>query len=394
MLQGAVIYAAGMVRGSPAAFTQELASSPTPDERKRLARLAAAFMETYEVPALSVAIAIKGKPAYVGAFGVADREAGEALTPQHRFRIASISKPITSTGIFKFIEAGKLQLDSHVFGPNSILGDDYPTPANHRSNIEQITIEHLLTHTTGGWQSGAGDPMGLDNKMSHRELIAWALEHSGLADPPGKSFAYSNFGYCILGRVIEKLTGQTYEQYIKDDILGPCGISDMRIAGNTLQERATNEVKYYDQTGRDPYGMNVARMDSHGGWIATPSDLTAFFIHIDGFKDTNQLLSDDTLRTMTTPTTSSYAKGLFGMNTPATADPSYAKGLFVNSSNNWWHGGSLPGTETIAVRTNADFCWSAFTNTQSKFQDMFPSLDQLVWHMALSVAGWHPMKRA
>lgn len=57
-------------------------------------------------------------------------------------------------------------------------------------------------------------------------------------------------------------------------------ISNMRIAGNTLGERATNEVKYYDQTRRDPYGLNVARMDSHGGWIATPSDLTAFFIHI------------------------------------------------------------------------------------------------------------------
>jgi CubicO group peptidase (beta-lactamase class C family) len=394
LLQGSLLCAAGMVHGSSPAFAQELAASPTPDERKRLARLAAAFMETYQVPGLSVAIAIRGKPAYIEAFGVADREAGEALTTQHRFRIASISKPITSTGIFTLIEAGKLQLDSHVFGPNSILGDDYPTPPNHRSNIEQITIEHLLTHTTGGWQSGAGDPMGLDNKMNHRELIVWALEHNGLADPPGKSFAYSNFGYCILGRVIEKLTGQTYEQYIKDNVLGHCDISDMRIAGNTLEERATNEVKYYDQTGRDPYGMNVARMDSHGGWIATPSDLTAFFIHINGFRDTDQLLSDDTLRTMTTPTTSSYAKGLFGMNTPATADPSYAKGLFVNWSNNWWHGGSLPGTETISVRTNADFCWSAFTNTQSKFQDMFPSLDQLVWHMAVSVAGWHPMRRA
>ena len=245
-------------------------------------------------------IAIKGKPAYVEAFGVADRDTGEALTPQHRFRIASISKPITSTGIFTLIEAGKLQLDSHVFEPNCILRDDYPTQLQHRSNIEQITIEHLLTHTTGGWQSDAGDPMGLDKKMNHRELIAFALEHNDLADPPGKSFAYSNFGYCLLGRVIEKVTGQTYEQYIKDNILRRCDISDMRIAGNTLEERAINEVQYYDQTGRDPYGMNVARMDSHGGWIATPIDFTAFFIHINGFKDTDRLLSDDTLRTMTT----------------------------------------------------------------------------------------------
>src|SRR5215831_2369659 len=161
LLQGCLLCAAGMVqRSSSAALAQEAATSPTPEARTRMAGLAADFMQAYDVPGLSVAVAIKGKPVYVEAFGVADREAGEALTAQHRFRIASISKPITSTGIFKLIEAGKLQLDSHVFGPNSILGDDYPTPANHRSNIEQITIEHLLTHTTGGWQSGAGDPMG------------------------------------------------------------------------------------------------------------------------------------------------------------------------------------------------------------------------------------------
>jgi CubicO group peptidase (beta-lactamase class C family) len=245
ILQSSLLCAAGMVSGSAPALAQESALSPTADERERLARLAAAFMETYEVPGLSVAIAIKGKPAYVEAFGVADREAGEALTPQHRFRIASISKPITSTGIFTLIEAGKLQLDSHVFGPDSILGDDYPTPLQHRSNIEQITIEHLLTHTTGGWQNDAGDPMGFDNKMNHHELIAFALEHNDLTNPPGKSFLYSNFGYCLLGRVIEKLTSQTYEQYIKDNILRRCDLSDMRIAGNTLEERATNEVKYY-----------------------------------------------------------------------------------------------------------------------------------------------------
>jgi CubicO group peptidase (beta-lactamase class C family) len=316
------------------------------------------------------------------AFGVADRETGEALTPRHRYRIASVSKPITSAGIFTLVEAGKLKLDSHVFGSNSILGDDYyPTPyaglftlrPTDLSIVEQITIEHLLTHTTGGWGNAAKDPMFSNKEMSHRELIAWTLAHMPLTNPPGESFAYSNFGYCILGRVIEKLTGQTYEQYIKDNILRRCDISDMRIAGNTLAERATNEVKYYDQTGRDPYGMNVARMDSHGGWIATPSDLTAFFVHINGFKDTDQLLGDNTLRTMTTPTT---------------ANPRYAKGLFVNPQNNWWHTGLLPGTETISVRTHSDFCWSAFINT--RLADMGRALDQLVWRMVRSVADWHP----
>src|SRR3984893_11666639 len=363
MLQGSLLCALGMVHRSSPALPQELAALPTPDERKRLARLAAAFMETYEVPGLSVAIAIKGKPAYVEAFGVADRDTGEALTPQHRFRIASISKPITSTGIFTLIEAGKLQLDKRVFGPNSILGDDYPWSADE-SNIEQITIEHLLTHTTGGWGNAANDPMFSNKEMNHRELITWTLKQMPLTVPPGKSFAYSNFGYCVLGRVIEKITGQTYEQYIKDNILKRCGIIDMQIAGNTLMDRAINEVKYYSPNGGDPYGMNVARMDSHGGWIATASDLTNFFVHIDGFKDTEQLLADDTLRIMSTP---------------SVANPRYAKGFFLNSGN-WWHSGLLDGTTTISVRTRGDFCWSEFTNTRSRVDGMTRSLDLLVWN--------------
>jgi CubicO group peptidase (beta-lactamase class C family) len=383
LLQSSLLCAVGLVHRSSPALAQELAASPTPDARKRMAGLAADYMDTYDVPGLSVAIAIKGKPVYVEAFGVADRDTGEALTPQHRFRIASISKPITSTGIFTLIEAGKLRLDSYVFGPNSILGNDYPTPPTlqslmmadaSRSNVEKITTEHLLTHTTGVWGNGANDPMLLNKEMNRRELITWTLEHVPLTAPPGESFAYSNFGYCILGRVIEKLTGQTYEQFIKDNILRRCDISDMQIAGNTLTDRAINEVKYYDRTGGDPYGMNVARMDSHGGWIATPSDLTTFFTHIDGFKDTDQLLGDDTLRTMTTPTA---------------ANPYYAKGLFVNPQNNWWHGGLLPGTETISVRTHSDFCWSAFANARST-KDMGRSLDRLVWRMVRSVADWHP----
>jgi CubicO group peptidase (beta-lactamase class C family) len=331
-------------------------------------------MDTYDVPGLSVAISIEGKPAYVEAFGVADRETGEALTPQHRFRIASVTKPITSTAIFTLIEAGKLQLDARIFGPNSILGNDYPTPPN-RSVIERITIEHLLTHTTGAWGNNVTDPMFANQEMNHRELITWTLDHMTITDPLGKYFVYSNFGYCLLGRVIEKLTGQSYEQYVKEIILKRCGITDMQIAGNTLEDRAPNEVKYYSEDQRDPYGMNVARMDSHGGWIATPNDLTAFFVHIDGFKDTDQLLNDESLRTMTTP---------------SAPNPNYAKGFFVNPQSNWWHGGVLPGTQTISVRTHSDFCWSAFTNTRSRFQDMGLSLDQLVWHMVLSVADWHP----
>jgi CubicO group peptidase (beta-lactamase class C family) len=383
LLQGSLLSAAAMAQGSWPAPAQEPAASPTADERARMAELAGTFMNAYDVPGLSIAVAVKGMPAYVEAFGVADREAGEVLTPKHRFRIASISKPVTSVGIFTLIEAGKLRLGDYVFGPNSILGNDYPTPPTllglmradgDRSPNQQVTIEHLLTHTSGGWGNQFRDPMFMNKDMNHRQLITWTLERMPLTAPPGETYAYSNFGYCVLGRVIEKLTGQSYEQYIRDNILKRCGIVDMQIAGNTLKDRAADEVKYYSQIGGDPYGMNVARMDSHGGWIATASDLTAFFVHVDGFKETEQLLADDTLRIMSTP---------------SSANGHYAKGFFLNSGN-WWHSGLLDGTTTISVRTRGNFCWSAFTNTRSRVDGMTRSLDLLVWHMVRSVAGWHP----
>ncbi|MGY3585995.1 CubicO group peptidase (beta-lactamase class C family) [Bradyrhizobium sp. USDA 4341] len=386
LLQGSLLSAAGIACRPWPALADPPAELPTSEQRKQMAGLAADFMKEYDVPGLSIAVSIKGKPAYVEAFGVADRESGEALTPQHRFRIASISKPVTSTGIFTLVEAGKLRLGDYVFGANSILGQDYPTTPtlqslmpsdSSRSPVEQITIEHLLTHTTGTWGNQYRDPMFMNQGLTHRELINWTLEHMPLTGPPGESYAYSNFGYCILGRVIEKLSGRSYEQYIKDAVLKRCGIADMQIAGNTLRERASNEVKYYSQTGGDPYRMNVARMDSHGGWIATPSDLTTLFVHIDGFKDTEQLLTDDSLRIMSTP---------------STANPRYAKGLFITANNNWWHSGLLDGTTTISVRTNGDFCWSAFTNTRSR-DGMSRALDLLVWHMVKTVPDWQPQKR-
>ncbi|WP_166298822.1 serine hydrolase domain-containing protein [Bradyrhizobium sp. 2S1] len=387
LLQGSLLTAAGIACGPSPALAEQPAELPTSEQRQQMAGLAADFMKEYDVPGLSIAVAIKGKPAYVEAFGVADRESGEALTPQHRFRIASISKPVTSTGIFTLVEAGKLRLGDFVFGADSILGKDYPTiptlqslmpSGSSRSLVDQITIEHLLTHATGTWGNQFRDPMFMNQDMKHRELISWTLEHMPLTNPPGESYAYSNFGYCVLGRVIEKLSGQSYEQYIKDAVLKRCGIADMQIAGNTLGERASNEVRYYSQTGGDPYRMNVARMDSHGGWIATPGDLTTLFVHIDGFKDTEQLLTDDSLRVMSTP---------------SAINPRYAKGLFITANNNWWHSGLLDGTTTISVRTSGDFCWSAFTNTRSR-EGMTRALDLLVWHMIKTVPDWHPQKRA
>jgi CubicO group peptidase (beta-lactamase class C family) len=341
-------------------------------ERAAMAATAEGFRRKYAVPGLSVAIARKGRHVYQEAFGVADAEEGESLAPHHLFRIASVTKPITSSAILDLVEMGSLKLEDRVFGEGGVLGTRFGRMPYGRY-IEAITIEHLLTHTCGGWPNDAQDPMFTNPSMSHEELIAWTLDSVPLAHTPGQSFAYSNFGFCLLGRVIEAVTGRSYAEHVQRRVLDRCGVQSMSVAGNTLRDRAPREVRYYGQSGENPYDMNVRRMDSHGGWLAMGSDLTAFAMHVDGFMTTPSILRGETIRTMTTP---------------STANRNYAKGWSVNSINNWWHNGSLPGTATILVRTASGFCWAALANTRRPNSDMDLALDKMVWEMVQSVSAW------
>jgi CubicO group peptidase (beta-lactamase class C family) len=217
-------------------------------------------------------------------------------------------------------------------------------------------------------------------QMSQAELISWTLDNLPLKNPPGEHYAYSNFGYCVLGRVIEKVTQVPYADYIQHEILERCGINQMRISGNTLEERAPNEVTYSGQNGEDPYGMNVRRMDSHGGWLAGASDLVKFAVNIGGINSEPGLLRPESITTMVTPSAAS----------PPANEVRYAHGWNVrnNGHGNWWHSGSLPGTTTVLVRTPTGFCWSALANTRTEGIDL--ALDQMVWDMAREVKGWKP----
>jgi CubicO group peptidase (beta-lactamase class C family) len=356
---------------SALAQSSDTAPQPTPDERAAMSALARAFMEKYEVPAFSIAVGHGGSIVYQDAFGWADRENNEAVTPRHLFRIASVTKTITSVAIFLLVESGRIRLTDTVFGPNAITGTDYGRPP-YGPGVDQITIEHLLTHTSGGWSKDHDDPMFHHPAMDHAQLIQWTLANQPLEHPPGQNYAYSNFGYCVLGRVIEKITRQPYADYTQAAVLKRCGVTDMAIAGNTLAQRRRGEVKYYGQ-GDNPYGMNVTRMDSHGGWIATPTDLVQFFMHVDGFAAPPNILKPDTIQTMTTA---------------SAANAGYAKGWAVNKADNWWHNGSLPGTSTIAVRTHSGFCWAAFTNTRRSKSALDGDLDRLNWSMVRQVKEW------
>jgi len=338
--------------------------------RAALAASARGFMSEHRVPGLSIAIAKDGRLVYRDAFGVADREADEALTPDHLFRIASISKPLTSSAVFVLIERGRLRLDDRVFGSGGVLGTAYGTPP-YAGAIDAITVEQLLTHTSGGWPNDGTDPMFRYPDWDHARLIGWTLDHLRLKTAPGTAYAYSNFGYCLLGRIIERLTGQPYADHLHAGVLARCRITDMRIAGNRRSDRAPREVVYYNQGPRSPYDMNVTRMDSHGGWLATATDLVRFSVKLSG-----GLLAPATLASLVTP--------------PA-ASPSYAKGWRISSSGHRWHTGSLPGTTALLMHTTTGFCWAALCNTRDDDHGkraLVRALDKQLWRMVRSIKDW------
>ena len=348
------------------------ATGPSAEEQAEMGRLALRFMQEHAMPGLSVAVARYGELLYQGAFGFADQENGERVDPLHVFRIASVSKPITSVAIFALIEQGYASLDSTVFGAAGILRHEFGAPP-YQPYVEQIRLRHLLTHTAGGWPNMANDPMFSHTDLEARQLIRWTIANVPLTSAPGQRYAYSNFGYCILGRVIEMLSQRAYEEHVSDTLLRRCGISAMRIGQNLAGARHPKEVKYYGGSGEEPYRIYLSRMDSHGGWVASPTDLVKFASHVDGFSAGRNLLRPSTIADMTTPTR---------------ANQQYACGWGVNQYHNWWHAGSLPGTSSVLVRNARGFCWAAVGNSRERSGDTSGALDALMWTMVKTVRGW------
>jgi CubicO group peptidase (beta-lactamase class C family) len=352
--------AVGIASVGPPEWAHSASEEFRPAEHAAMAAAANAFMKEYDVPGLSVAVTRDGRLAYAQGFGVADKHTGEKVKPSHLFRIASVSKPITAVAIFSLAEQGRLKIADKVFGAGGILESDFE--GSSRKFNEDITIEHLLTHAGGGWPAGRNDPMFSNKQMNHHQLISWTLDNFPLASPPGTKFAYSNFGYCVLGRVIEKITAQRYADHVRESVLGRCGITAMRIAGNTRAERASGEVAYHDNRS-NPYAINVTRLDSTGGWLASATDLVHFATHVDGFSSTPNILRTATIKIMTTA---------------STVNRLYAHGWGV-IDNDCWHDGGLPGTTSIIVRTQSGFCWAALANANQKNSNH--GMDKMVRNM-------------
>ena len=224
-------------------------------ETKRLDQTIERFMDQWEIKGASLAIMKDGKLIYSKRYAYADEENEVKTDVNHIFRIASVSKLITAAGIMKLVENGTLSLDDKVFGEEGILNDTTLYAPVKDKRMNHITVENLLRHQ-GGFTNRAGDPMfcpiDIAEKMNVpapadlNTIIKFVLSRR-LGFTPGTSTCYSNVGYGILSKVIEKISGKNYEEFIQDSILIPAGCYDMHLAHNLDKDRYFNEVKYYEQ---------------------------------------------------------------------------------------------------------------------------------------------------
>ena len=254
------------------------------------------FLSEHKVPGASIAVTDHGRLVFARGYGYADLKSKQPVTPTSLFRIASISKPITAIAILQLADQGKLSLEAKVFDILDFNTDIAAAGDKFEKRLRDVTIEHLLQHR-GGWDRDVSFDAMFQSVKFARELDVPApakpndIIRRMLTQPldftPGERYAYSNFGYCLLGRVIEKLTGQTYEHFVQSSVLQPLSISDMRIGATRIEGRAEGEVRYYQPGyGKSvfeadlgvrspwPYGTwHLEAMDSHGGWLASAIDL-------------------------------------------------------------------------------------------------------------------------
>jgi CubicO group peptidase (beta-lactamase class C family) len=167
-------------------------------------------------PGMVVMAVRKGKVIYRKAFGSANLEQGVPLKPDMVFRIGSITKQFTAIGILQLAEQGKLKLSDSV----QQYVPDFPAKGH------TITIEHLLTHT-----SGIPDYMAIDHPDPYIErhdfTLSFLINHfknAPLNFVPGSRFGYTNSGYTLLGYIIEKVSGQKYHDYIQKEVLDKAGL--------------------------------------------------------------------------------------------------------------------------------------------------------------------------
>lgn len=217
-------------------------------------------------PGMAILIAKNGKAIYRRAIGKANMEHNINLKPEHVFRIGSITKQFTAVSIMQLIEQGKLSADDEItkFIP------DYPTHGN------RITISHLIHHTSG-IQSYTG-MAGWDDETRKKDFTVSALIDYFKNEPmnffPGEEWRYNNSGYILLGYIIEKVSGMTYEEYLQKNIFEPLGMkhSYYDVARTIIPNRAQGYAMRDEGVINAPY-LSMTQPYAAGSILSTVDDM-------------------------------------------------------------------------------------------------------------------------
>lgn len=364
----ALILGCAGVRAFPPATTEN------PPQFDALSRYMVKMIDELQIPGASLCVAHAGRIVFSQGFGWADRDARVPLTPRTLMRIASISKPITGMVVLKLFE-DELPgaLERKVFGPGGLLPDARYAAVRDRRVLD-ITLRDLLQHSSG-WDSNVYEPqydlvtiakaMGIPAPASGADVIEFMLRERTLDFAPGTRYSYSNFGYNILGRIIERRTGMDYETATRQLVLAPAGITAARIGRDKLAERFEGEAVYYDDprwpqevpsqtgigSGKLAYAaFHLRSMDAHGGWVMTSADLVRFADAIDGRSGIARLLKPSTVALMQSPD-------------PRITAP--AAGLsWALAPGSWNHSGSLiAGTHSFLNRRSDGVTWAVIYNS-------------------------------
>jgi N-acyl-D-amino-acid deacylase len=367
------------------------------------------YIAENNLPGGALAIVKDGRLVYARGFGYADRDTKRPFLPTTPSRLASISKTFTAAAIMTLVQDDKLDLDAKVV---PLLGlTPFVKPGSEPDpRMANITVRHLLHHT-GGWDRAktresvyryreiAAD-MGVKSPPDKTAVVRWTLGRP-LDFDPGTKYAYSNVGFFLLGRIIEKVSGKPYEEYVRERILTPIELTGVRQGGSRLKDLLPEEARYYSTRAKAvsafaedgdtrvdaPYSMDRTIADSQGGWIASAVDLARYAAFLDGPR-ASSVLTDRTRAFLYERPAPPVSIGANGKPTPGY----YACGWSVRESPNggkptYSHNGGLPGTATNLVRRGDGITWITIVNGDGAKESPTKAVEEALKHVREWPAG-------
>ncbi len=222
-------------------------------------------------PGLVYGVVADGKLAHLKTYGLRNIETGAPVTAKTRFRIASMTKMMTSLLVLDLVDAGKLSLDdpAEKYAP-ALAALKYPT-----TDSRKVTVRDLLHHTAG---------FVTDNPWADRQLARSAEEFDAflasaaqLSRAPGEAYDYSNFGYAIIGRIIENVSGQSFAEQLDKRLLAPLGMNDTTLDMTAIPESELAEAYHWlnNDYVKEPV-LGSGAFDSIGGVWTTADDYAKF----------------------------------------------------------------------------------------------------------------------